>query len=300
MKKLFCQAIALIVLFLHVPLSFAAGSGIVYGEGRKIAELANRAIDESSGIACGRANRDVFWTHNDSGDKPRLFAFNRKGEELSVVTVLNARNRDWEDMASFTYEGRHFLLVADVGDNLSRRDDYTLYIVAEPELEAGKGRVDISVVPFQTIRFHYEDGPHNCESVAIDPQRRTIYLVSKVYGNSCKVYSLPWQEGEIRALLVARAIATLNIPTTTAMDISPDGLRAVVLTYFDAFEFVRSPEETWEQGFSRSPRRIGMPEREQGEAICYGQDGKTLYLTSECENTKYSDPSPLLEVPVIQ
>jgi hypothetical protein len=82
------------------------------------------------------------------------------------------------------------------------------------------------------------------------------------------------------------------------MDISPDGLRAIVLTYGDAFEFVRGPKETWEQGFARPPRRVQMPQRVQGESICYGPDGKTLYLTSECKNKNSASPSPLLEVPV--
>ncbi|MDD2337590.1 MAG: hypothetical protein PHD01_13550 [Geobacteraceae bacterium] len=300
MRKLLCQVIAVIVLLLQVPVTFAEEHKIAYGEGRKIADLADTAINESSGLACGRANKDVFWTHNDSGDSPQLFAFGLNGEERAVVTLLKARNRDWEDMASFSYEGRHFLLVADVGDNKSKRKDDTLYIVPEPELNAGKRKVAISVAPIQTIDFRYEDGPHNCESVAIHPQRRTIYLVSKVHGNSCNVYSLPWLERESSTPLVAKAVATLDVPVATAMDISPDGLRAVVLTYGDAFEFTRKPEETWEQGFSRSPRRIRMPERVQGESICYGPDGKTLYLTSECENRNSGNPSPLLEVPVIK
>ena len=294
MIKYLCLAIAVMVLLLQAFPSFAEEHAIVYGEGRKIAELANRAIDESSGLACGRANKDVLWTHNDSGGLPQLFAFALNGKDRAVVTLLKAQNIDWEDMASFSLEGRHFLLVGDVGDNRARRKDYTLYVVPEPELDAGKRSVplSLSVAPLQTIHFRYEDGSHNCESVAIDPQTRTIYLVSKVYGDRCKVYSLPWPERESSTLLVARAIATLDIPAATAMDISPDGLRAIVLTYGDAVEFVRGPEETWAQGFSRSPRLIRMPERAQGESVCYGPDGKTIYLTSE------GNPSPLLEVPV--
>ena len=41
-----------------------------------------------------------------------------------------------------------------------------------------------------------------------------------------------------------------------------------------------------------------MPRRVQGESICYGIDGRTLYLTSECKGKSSADPSPLLEVPV--
>ena len=75
-----------------------------------------------------------------------MFAFGLHGEGRAVVTLLKAQNIDWEDMASFTHEGRHFLLVGDVGD---RRKDYTLYVVTEPELDAGKRRVPLSVAPLR-------------------------------------------------------------------------------------------------------------------------------------------------------
>ena len=91
---------------------------------------------------------------------------------------------------------------------------------------------------------------------------------------------------------VAQPIGSIKLWWPTAMDISPDGLRAVVLTYGDAFEYVRGPKETWAAAFARVPRRISVPMRKQGESICYGADGKTLYLTSE------KLPTPLIEIPV--
>ena len=83
------------------------------------------------------------------------------------------------------------------------------------------------------------------------------------------------------------------------MDISPDGLRMMVLTYGDAWEYVRRPREDWADAVARSARRIRMPRRVQGESICYGIDGKTLYLTSEGKGKNSAEPSPLLEVPVV-
>jgi hypothetical protein len=74
------------------------------------------------------------------------------------------------------------------------------------------------------------------------------------------------------------------------MDISSNGRRAVVLTYGDAYEFVRNSDEGWPEAFARRPLVIPMPKRPQGESICYGPDGVTLYLTSE------KAPSPLWEV----
>jgi len=92
----------------------------------------------------------------------------------------------------------------------------------------------------------------------------------------------------------ARLIGEIATSPVVAMDISPDGRRAIVLTYADALEFVRRDGETWRQAFARRPRTIVMPRRRQGEAICYGPDGRTLYLTSE------HTPTPLLEVPVLE
>ena len=269
-----------------------------YGKGRELAKLADPAINESSGLAAGRTNPGVFWTHNDSGSRPQVFAFTMEGKAVATVTITGARARDWEDIASFSLNGRGVLLVADVGDNSANRGLYTLYAFHEPQLKAqqrgGQGAVKLA----QTINFKYEDGPHNCESVAVDPTDRTIYLVSKVGGGQCKVYSLAWPKPSQKAPHVARPVATLKIPTTTAMDISPDGLRAVVLTYGPAFEYARRATETWAQGFARPGRRIEMPARVQGESICYGPDGKTLYLTSECKDKNSANPSPLLEIPV--
>ena len=262
---------------------------IPYGPGKEIARLANPEITESSGLAPSRIRPGAFWTHNDAGDKPRLFAFNDKGADLGAYMIQGATAVDWEDMASFSIGKRPYLLVGDVGDNQVRRKSYTLYLVAEPPVAAEPPR-PASLPLAARMDFTYEDGPHNCESLAVDPVRREILLVSKTAEAGCKVYVLPLpREARVRDL-VAKAVATLQVPTTTAMDVSPDGLRAVVLTYTDAYEYTREAKEDWGAAFGRAPRTIRMPPRPQGESICYGPDGRTLYLTSE------RAPSPLLQV----
>lgn len=281
-------------------IALAAGSGapartkIEYGRGRKLCNLANTAITESSGLACSWFKRGVFWTHNDSGDTARIFAFNMQGEDLATYEIKKAGAVDWEDMASCRFGDKSVLLFADVGDNQGRRETCTLYVVVEPLIDKTKRNATGTVKPALTIRFRYEDGPHNCEAVAVDPKTRTIYLVTKAGAAECKVYALPWPKQERKKPFVAKAVADLHIAAATAMDISPDGLRAIVLTYGPAYEFTKRPNEQWSDAFARAPRLIRMPPRAQGESICYGQDGKTLYLTSE------KVPTPLLEIPVLQ
>ena len=90
---------------------------------------------------------------------------------------------------------------------------------------------------------------------------------------------------------MARRIARLNHTAVTALDISSDGERAIVLTLLRAYEYRRTPEQTWAEAFEERPRPIVMPERRQGESICYSAEGDSLYLTSEFV------PTPLWEVP---
>ena len=88
-----------------------------YGPPRQLGVLANPRIRESSGLACSRRTPGVFWTHNDSGDRPRLYAFDTTGADLGTYELKGASALDWEDLASFTRKGRGYLLVGDIGDN---------------------------------------------------------------------------------------------------------------------------------------------------------------------------------------
>ena len=183
-----------------------------------------------------------------------------------------------------------------MGDNYSQRKSYTLYFVEEPALRgrpAGPARLPVAI----RVDFTYEDGPHNCECAAVDPVRKEVLLVSKTTENRCKVYVLPLPRTDRVKDAVAKAVATLEIPTTTAMDVSPDGLRAVVLTYGNACEYTRAAGEDWSAAFSRAPRTLTMPSRAQGESICYGADGRTLYLTSEKVPTPLFEVAPVPEKP---
>jgi len=280
-----------LVLFLAPAAGGPAGAErIRYGPGRTVATLADKKINESSGLAASRRTDGVFWTHNDSGDGPVIYAFNRKGESLATCRVTGASARDWEDMASFTVDGKDCLLLADIGDNASRREFVTLYIVPEPPAGPQPKGAIADVPAAITIRVKYPDGPQDCESVAVDPTAKAIYLITKTKSN---VYELPLPASQPKDVLTATKLCKVAVAWATAMDISPDGRRAVVLTYGDAHEFVRADGETWAQAFARAGRKIAMPKRRQGESICYGRDGRTLYLTSE------KLPTPLIEVPVV-
>jgi len=157
----------------------AAPAPIRYGTPRQIATLANRRIDESSGLAASRARPGVFWTHNDSGDDARLYAFDRDGRHLADYLLEGVEADDWEDIASFRRRGLNFLVVADIGDNLWSRLSCTLYLVREPPVGTAEKPVTAAVRVRRRIDFVYEGGPRDCEAVGIDPATGRFYFVTK-------------------------------------------------------------------------------------------------------------------------
>jgi hypothetical protein len=263
-----------------------------YAAPRKIAVLDDKRIKESSGLCRSLANPDCFWTHNDKGGGPRLYLINRQGETVAAPKIDGAETKDWEDLSSYSRGGKNYLLIADTGDNEGTRRSYRLYIVEEPSLREQKKKlkdVDLSM----EIQFRYADARRDCEAVAVDSTSGAVYLVTKEKKRGAVVYQLPLPEKESTSTLVAEAIARLDLPTVVAMDISPDGRRAVVLSdEANAYEYSRKGDQTWEAAFEATPVTLKMPPRKQGESICYGADGRTLYLTSEGER------QPLWEVPV--
>jgi hypothetical protein len=74
------------------------------------------------------------------------------------------------------------------------------------------------------------------------------------------------------------------------MDISPDGRRVAVLTYGGAYLYRKAPRESWQQVFSQLPEALPQFDLRQAEAICFGSDGRTVFLSSE------KRPAPLLRL----
>ncbi len=265
---------------------------INYAAPKQLSLVTDERINEASGLACSRQTPRAFWTHNDSGDGPNLFLINMDGKTLTSRSIAGANARDWEDIASFKLKNQAYILIADVGDNKRKRQECQLYLIKEPPFDPTKRKSNPLKLE-KTLHFQYEDSARNCESIGVDVTAGKIYLVSKQRGDECKVYEMPLSLKTAEERLTAKAIAILNIPTTVAMDISPDGQRAVILTRNEAYEYTRFSDESRVEGFAHKPKLLNKPKMKQGEAICYGPDGQTLYLVSEGVS------QPMWEVPVV-
>jgi hypothetical protein len=124
-------------VFLSVLLLSALFFFQTYGSPAKLATIANPSVTESSGLTASRTLPGAYWTHNDSGDGPFIYAFNTRGESLAVFRVTGANARDWEDIASGPgpQPNRPYLYIGDIGDNNAKRADIVIYRIPEPDLK---------------------------------------------------------------------------------------------------------------------------------------------------------------------
>jgi hypothetical protein len=208
--------------------------------------LRSPSIGEASGLAVSPSDAGFLWLVNDSGGTPEIHLVATDGTPRGSVTVA-AANSDWEDLAAFTLEGVPHLLIADVGDNGSARERVTLHIVREPVLPAAGKSLAGKVATAWKIEFIFEDGPRDCEAVAVDAAAGRILLISK-RTEPPGVYELPLRPGKHP---VARRIGTTAALDSgihplmpfgrqpTGMDISADNRLAAVVTYLGVFFFNR-------------------------------------------------------------
>ena len=130
-------------------------------------------IREASGLARSQRQPGVLWTINDSGAQEILYAIDHSGADLGRTELKKSKNKDWEDLASFTLDGDPYLMVADIGDNDAKHKSRKLYFLKEPKAGKQDTKVDWE------IDFEYPNGPRDAEAAAIDIENERVLMLSK-------------------------------------------------------------------------------------------------------------------------
>lgn len=274
-----------------------------FSDARPVGRLEDKRLVECSGLDASLAAEGLFWAINDGRQGPFLYALDSDGRSRGRVRVKGARNRDWEGLATFLWQGRPMILIADTGDNRERHDTHTLYMVEEPRLTRGRFDRSAAVQVAWRIVFKYPDRHHDAEGVAVDAAAGKVLVLTK-RDTPPLLFELPLAPHSKGPPVVARRVASVSrIPPPTVLDLlqkygpfqsqptdldlSSDGRRAVVLTYKHAYLFERVDGDSWGAAFSREPIRIPLPlptdrsDLRQREAICFSPDDRALFVTSE-------------------
>ena len=141
------------------------------------------SLGELSGWALSKRHPNVLWGHNDSGDGARLIAVSTTdASAVADVDVVGTVATDWEDIATYRdRQGRHWIVVADTGDNAEGRDSVRLVFVPEPKLSLKR------VTAAWEVTVTWADGPHDVESLIMDPRTGDAILIGKRFAGAAEV-----------------------------------------------------------------------------------------------------------------
>jgi hypothetical protein len=134
-------------------------------------------------------------THNDSGDAAKLYEVDSlSGAILRTVSISNATNVDWEDLA----ENDTHIFIADIGNNNGNREDLKIYTILKSDFK------ESNTVSAATISFSYEDqtvfssqtNSSNFDAEGIVIYENQILIFTKNWADlKTNVYKIPLTPG---------------------------------------------------------------------------------------------------------
>ena len=156
----------------------------------------NQQIEETSGL--------IFFdgrliTLNDSGNPPYLYEIDTiNGDILRTVTISNATNVDWEDIAQDSL----YIYIADIGNNSGDRTDLKIYRISKSDY------IFNNSIMADTISFVYNnqtDFSSNYHNTEFDAEALSVYNDSLIIfmkdwvNNTTRTYTLPKIPGNYTA-----------------------------------------------------------------------------------------------------
>lgn len=224
---------------------------------------------------------NLIWTLEDSGNAPKLYAFDAKGTLLRTVSV-SAPNKDWEELTS-DQDGN--LYIGDFGNNDNARKDLCIYKVNAADLEKEE------VQPSQQTTFFYpeqtEFPPKTSDQFydleAFFESNGTFYLFTKNRSTASDgatwLYTVPNQPGNHAAKKIGSFITCPDFRScaVTSADISPNGKQIALLSASHAWIFSDYKKNHF---FGGKVRQIDFGDHSHKEGICFIGNSK-LYVTDE-------------------
>ncbi|HEY4216491.1 MAG TPA: hypothetical protein VGM67_05105 [Gemmatimonadaceae bacterium] len=206
-------------------------------------------LTENSAAVMSEQQPGVFFTINDSGNDPILFAMDTSGTDRGAWVVRGATDNDWESGSmgpcAPTDSARECVYVGDTGDNMAERRTHAIYRIDEP---AAHGQTDS--VTAEQLFYRYSDAPHDVEAMYIAPNG-DLFLITKrrLHAPSgalrqALVFRVPSEAWNSRDTVTAEIVDSLSIvPGSSPMrsitdaSLAPDGRHLAVRTYSQLYVY---------------------------------------------------------------
>jgi hypothetical protein len=259
-------------------------------------------VSEASALVASEQWPGIYWTLNDSGNDPFIFAFDEQGRSRGTFRVEGADNLDWEAMQlGRGADGGFALYIGDIGDNDEVRRDSVIYRIPEPQPEAAPVNGQPRAKPTaraEAFKFTFPGGSKNTEAMLLHPKTGQIFLVTKNESAVSRVFRLPMPLDSKRTVNLESVgridldkLGTRTDGLVTDAAISADGRRVAIRTYTTLFEFELADGESLDNLVNRPARFFRLGDGPQGEGITYRLDGNAVMTIGE------SSPAILFETP---
>lgn len=250
--------------------------------------LQDDRLDEPSGLVESSRNPGFFWSHNDSGGEPKLFAVTAEGQvHQQSFELEGASSVDWEAVARW----EQTLYITDLGNNLNSRQDLGVYQLEEPEL-GQSGRLSARFLPVaypEQAEYPPSDGwDYDCEAAFCFDGK--LYVLTKnrppyrlwVQAEGCHLYRLDSYETE-RTNILTRVDSAHGLQGwVTAADASKDG-RWIALLCESPVQSVWLFERPLkgDKLFSEPSSVLRCVVKEAGQAEAIAFEGEDLLVLNE-------------------
>jgi hypothetical protein len=238
---------------------------------------------ECSGLVVSGKNPGILWVHNDSGDRAKLFAVEEDGSLRGIYHLASAKAVDWEDLAKgpCADPAKECLYVGDIGDNELQRSEIQVYRVEEPLVPVQGPPVEAILQETERFDCKYPDGPHDAETLLVDPTTGVPYLITKETERMTAVYRFPGNPTSGKIATLVKATVLPGLSSLTGGDVTRDGSTIVLRDYFTAYGYLRLEKGPFTGTFDSPPCRVPLGFEEQGEALGIDPSGTTIYTASE-------------------
>ncbi|MFT6982443.1 MAG: hypothetical protein ACJAUD_001210 [Crocinitomicaceae bacterium] len=216
----------LLIVLAFLSSAYAASSQLIEEHGL------SESLAEISGLEL--LNDSTLIAFNDGGNKPQLYLMNLKGKITKTITVLDAKNKDWEDIAI----DEEFIYIGDIGNNSNKRSILKIYKI---KIEDVLKKTEVKA---KEIKFSYGEQtkfPPSTDSLFFDAEGMTIYkdsiwVFTKDRSTSpngySRIYKIPTTPGSYTVYKSEQAYIGKNGWLTdgvTAVDVYEDHF--YILTY---------------------------------------------------------------------
>ena len=225
----------------------------------------DRSLEEVSAVAI-IGNSNLYWVIEDAGNDNNLFALNSKGNIEKTITITNAKNKDWEDLATDS-EGN--IYIGDFGNNNHKRKEFVIYKVLNTNLSQEKTEAEI-------ITFKLPKNAKSQDFESFFLWNNYFYVFSKNERHTDVFKIKNKTGGHVAELITTNKFKGKNNKITSA-DISKDGKTIILLNHDKVWKLSNFKAEDF---FGGEIEALDFKHDSQKEGV-YFLNNKTIIITDE-------------------